>query len=480
MGGTKMLVALVLCLIVSTTMGQSSYRPKRSCSDDAMQCRINRLTSSEPSDRIECEGGLIELWDENEDQYLCSGVHAMRVTVQPNSLTLPNFFPFPRLVYIERGEGIMGVTFPGCPETYQSEGREEERIGEGERGFRESKDLHQKVHRFKRGDVLAIPPGAVHWCYNDGPEDIVAVHVTDLKNPSNQLDASFRAFYLAGGAGRSSQGRERQSSHYEFSNIFSVFDTSLMAEAFGVPEEVISRMQQTQDRSFIIRAEKGEMRILAPKGECDTGCDEEEHETRRSSHGRAQIGLMGVNGLEESICTMKLRHSTLNRKDSDVYTRRGGRLNIVNEHKLPILKHIDMSLEKGHMYPNTLYSPHWAVNSHSIIYVLNGDAHIQVVSNEGETIMNDRVSEGEMFVIPQYFAVSARAGNNGFEYVSFKTTSSPMKSPLVGYTSVFRAMPVQVLINSYQISPRDAQELKYNRQHQTFFLPARGGQSTRL
>ena len=160
-----------------------------------------------------------------------------------------------------------------------------------------------------------------------------------------------QAFYLAGGAGRSSQGRERQSSHYEFSNIFSVFDTSLMAEAFGVPEEVISRMQQTQDRSFIIRAEKGEMRILAPKGECDTGCDEEEHETRRSSHGRAQIGLMGVNGLEESICTMKLRHSTLNRKDSDVYTRRGGRLNIVNEHKLPILKHIDMSLEKGHMYP---------------------------------------------------------------------------------------------------------------------------------
>lgn len=129
---------------------------------------------------------------------------------------------------------------------------------------------------------------------------------------------------------------------------------------------------------------------------------------------------------------------------------------------------------------NTLYSPHWAVNSHSIIYVLNGDAHIQVVSNEGETIMDDRVSEGEMFVIPQYFAVSARAGNNGFEYVSFKTTSSPMKSPLVGYTSVFRAMPVQVLINSYQISPRDAQELKYNRQHQTFFLPSRGGQSTRL
>lgn len=129
---------------------------------------------------------------------------------------------------------------------------------------------------------------------------------------------------------------------------------------------------------------------------------------------------------------------------------------------------------------NTIYSPHWAVNSHSIIYVTRGEAHIQVVGHDGQSVMDDRVNEGEMFVIPQYFAVTAKAGNNGFEYVSFKTTSSPMKSPMVGYTSVFRAMPLQVLTNAYQISPSEAQELKYNREHQTIFLPSRGGQSKRI
>ncbi|KAL9239735.1 hypothetical protein vseg_014029 [Gypsophila vaccaria] len=136
---------------------------------------------------------------------------------------------------------------------------------------------------------------------------------------------------------------------------------------------------------------------------------------------------------------------------------------------------MDMSVEKGHMFPNTIYSPHWAINSHSVIYVTKGEAQIQVVGNNGETIMDDNVREGEMFVIPQFFTSTCRAGSNGFEYVSFKTTSSPMKSPLVGYTSVFRAMPLQVISNAYQISPSEAQELKFGRQHQTFFLSPMGG-----
>ncbi|XP_021768838.1 11S globulin seed storage protein 2-like [Chenopodium quinoa] len=461
MGGTKILVALSLCLMVSSALGQGSHKR---LSYQAQQCRINRLTSSEPNQRIECEGGLIELWDETEEQFQCSGIHAMRVTVQQNSLSLPNFHPFPRLVYIERGEGILGVTFPGCPETYDSSGRQEERIrGDEQREFGQQKDLHQKVHRFTRGDIIAIPPGAVHWCYNDGNEEVVTVIVNDLNNPSNQLDQTFRSFYLAGGLEKSSEIRGK------INNIFRPFAPELLSEAFDVPEDLIRKMQQTENRGLIIRVDKGEMRILSP------GSEQDYDDERR----RKYVGL-DVNGLEETICTMRLRHNLDNRREADVYSRHGGRLNIVNEHKLPILRHLDMSVEKGNMFPNTIYSPHWAVNSHSVVYVTRGEAHIQVVGNNGESVMDDRVNEGEMFVIPQYFTVSVKAGSNGFEYVSFKTTSSPMKSPMVGYTSVLRAMPVQVLTNAYQISPSEAHQLKYNREHQTFFLPSRGGRSRRF
>lgn len=119
------------------------------------------------------------------------------------------------------------------------------------------------------------------------------------------------------------------------------------------------------------------------------------------------------------------------------------------------------------MSQNALYSPHWSMNSHSIIYVTRGDAQVQVVGHNGQSIMDQRVSQGEMFVVPQYFASAAKAGTNGFEWVSIKTSNLPMKSPLVGYTSVFRAMPIDVITNSYQISPQDARDLKLNRGQQS-------------
>ncbi|XP_074286890.1 11S globulin seed storage protein 2-like isoform X1 [Silene latifolia] len=377
------------------------------------------------------------------------------------------------------GEGILGVSYPGCPETYQSTSRRQESGRRGEREWQSGgqSDLHQKVHRFRAGDILAIPPGAVHWSYNDGNEEIISIAVNDLNNHANQLDQNFRASFLAGGLGGRSGLRERRGEEQQFQqfqNIFSTFDSELMAEAFNVPEDLIKRMQQSQDRSLIVRAEKGQMRILSPRSLEE---EEEDEERRRSKY----MGLLDdVNGLEETVCTMRLRHNLDNRREADVFSRRGGRLNIVNQHKLPILRELDMSVEKGHMFPNTIYSPHWAMNSHSAVYVTQGDAQLQIVGNNGETIMDDTVKQGEMFVIPQFFTSICKAGNNGFEYVSFKTTSSPMKSPLVGYTSVFRAMPLQVISNSFRISPSQAQELKFGRQHQTFFLSpqAKSGRSS--
>ncbi|KAI4326562.1 hypothetical protein MLD38_031864 [Melastoma candidum] len=75
-----------------------------------------------------------------------------------------------------------------------------------------------------------------------------------------------------------------------------------------------------------------------------------------------------------------------------------------------------------------------------------------------------------MFVIPQFYTTVARASNEGFEWVSFKTSGQPMKSPLAGYTSVLRALPIEVIENAYEMSPREAMEVKFNRDHQTFLL----------
>jgi quercetin dioxygenase-like cupin family protein len=60
-----------------------------------------------------------------------------------------------------------------------------------------SGDQHQKVHRIRRGDVIAVPAGAAHWCYNDGNEELIAVSVLDLNNQANQLDQNLRVIFLS-------------------------------------------------------------------------------------------------------------------------------------------------------------------------------------------------------------------------------------------------------------------------------------------
>lgn len=153
----------------------------------AQQCRLQRIAGCQPSDRIESEGGFSELWDENEEQFQCAGVAPLRFVIRRNSLSLPKFHPMRGLVYIQRGQGIVGITYPGCAETFQSQTFQAGREPREERGQGLGGDQHQKVHRIRQGDVVAIPAGAAHWCYNDGEEELVAVAINDLNHRSNSL-----------------------------------------------------------------------------------------------------------------------------------------------------------------------------------------------------------------------------------------------------------------------------------------------------
>ncbi|KAK6164459.1 hypothetical protein DH2020_001323 [Rehmannia glutinosa] len=432
-------------------------RPSLQLSEE-QQCRIQRLTAAQPTQRIESEGGVTEIWDERQEQFQCAGVVAMRNTIRANGLSLPNYHPTPRLVFIERGQGFIGITFPGCAETYHAHTTQRTRERSEEETQRGSgKDMHQKVHRIRRGDIVAIPAGAAHWCYNDGNEELIAVSINDLNHMSNQLDQKFRAFYLAGGV---PQRGQQEQARQKFQNIFRAFDANLMAEAFNVPQEIVQRMQTEEEERGLIVIARERMSFITP--------EEKQEEWGRQS--------AADNGMEESFCTMKIRTNIENRREADMYSRQAGKLNVVDRNKLPILKYMDLSAEKGNLYPNALLSPDWAMHGHTIVYVTKGDAKIEVVGHNGQALMNDRVNQGDMFVVPQYYTSSCRAGNNGFEWVAFKTTGWPMRNPVAGYTSVMRAMPLQVLTNIYQISPNQAQGLKMNRGSQSFLLSPGGRQ----
>ncbi|KAI3979536.1 hypothetical protein MKX01_001728 [Papaver californicum] len=438
--------------------GQQQQRQFRQQSE----CRIENLQALEPTRTIQSEAGVTERWDENEEQLQCSGVAISRHVIQPRGLLLPEFANAPKLTYVVQGRGIQGVAIPGCPETYQSfqqliEGRSQQRSR-----FR---DEHQKIRYLRQGDIAALPTGIPQWIYNDGETPLVLITLLDTSNGQNQLDQRARRFYLAGNPqqqGQTTYQRSRQTEEERSgNNVFSGFDVEMLAEAFGVSTETARNLQsQNDNRGNIVRVENG-LRLIRPPRRVE----EEEREQREIRY----------NGFEETLCAARLVQNIADPGRADVYSPLGGRISSLNSQKLPILSYLQLSAENGVLYRNAIMAPHWNLNAHSIIYVTRGNGRIQIVGNYERPVFDGQVREGQILTVPQNYAVVKQAGSQGLEWVAFKTNDNAMISPLVGRISTIRAMPEDVLMNSYRISRDEARRLKFNREEMVVFAPTRSG-----
>lgn len=68
------------------------------------------------------------------------------------------------------------------------------------------------------------------------------------------------------------------------------------------------------------------------------------------------------------------------------------------------------------------FVPSWRMNAHAIMYVTRGEGRIEVVGDEGRSVFDGRVKEGQFIVIPQFYAVVKQAGEDGLEYITFTTS----------------------------------------------------------
>ncbi|KAE8650659.1 11S globulin seed storage protein 2 [Cucumis sativus] len=454
---TKVVLGILLCLFAFESVVSTHHAPERHWfREEAQQYRLDRIQARPPSRRIEWEGGITEVWDEANEEFQCAGVAAFRNIIRPNSLSLPKFHSSPMLAYIERGEGFLGLNFPGCNvEEYEAQSAQLSRSSRRIRVDKEE-DKHQKVRRVRRGDMIVIPAGTVQWCYNDCGQDLVVVAFMDLNNDDNQLDLRVRSSYLAGGVPREAR---RVSKSDDFVNIFNGFNKEFLEEAYNIPSDLARKMQEERSGGLIVKCDE-EMSFMTP--------EEEEEELSALPFSRREEDS---NGLEETICTARVQHNMNTQREADVYSREAGRVNILNQLKLPILRFMGMSAEKGHLFPNAQYNLHWSMTDHRLAYVIEGEAEIEIANDYGNQVFKERVSRGSMFVIPQFYPSFARAGPRGFEWITFKTSNQPMKSTVAGYTSFFRALPLQLLEQSFQITAAEAQQLKQTRSQHTFLFP---------
>ncbi|KAJ3672682.1 hypothetical protein LUZ60_007403 [Juncus effusus] len=315
-------------------------------------CQFSRLEQLNPSQRVRSEAGVTEYYEWTNEMLRCAGVSARRHIIEPRGLLLPKYNNAPSLVYIAQGRGLKGIMFPGCPETYQSFQQQWEQSSEQFReesmsmGQQMPRDEHQKVHRFRQGDIIALPAGVTHWCYNDGDVPIVAIQVFDWSNTANQLEPRQMDFFLAGRHQSAQQSFDmRGQMSYEMgqqtsNNVLSGFDTQLLAQAFGVNTELVRRLQAKNDqRGEIIHVREG-LRMLHPTRSSQ---EMQQQQQQQWEEGSMQMPWNMTNGLDEMFCTMKVRSNIDNLARADIFNQRVGRIARVNSQKLPILNLVQMS-----------------------------------------------------------------------------------------------------------------------------------------
>ncbi|KAL9404482.1 hypothetical protein Peur_001454 [Populus x canadensis] len=414
--GSSSLFSLIFCFLVlfnccfaqieqvNSQHGQQQQGQRRSQQNE---CQFDRINALEPARKFRSEAGVTEIWDENDQQFQCAG----------------------------------------CPETFQSS-------RQNSRDRRESsQDHHQKVRQVREGDVVALPSGVADWFYNNGESPLVLVQLLDTSNAANQLDQDFRKFFLAGNpqqelqSQRSSyqsgqhEGESRRHKQERYRNIFGGFDERLFAEAFNVDTKLARRMKNENDNRGIIVRVQHELQVLSPQQSREEEEREREHQRRPGGRG---------NGLEETFCNARLKHNINNPERADVFNPHAGRLTTVNSLNLPILRYLQLSAQRGVLYP--------------------------IVGDNGQAVFDGQVREGQVITAPQNFAAVKKAGSQGLEWVSFKTNDNAQISQLAGRISVIRAIPEDVLANAFQISREDARRLKNNREEVSVFSSSQQSQ----
>lgn len=272
------------------------------------------------------------------------------------------------------GQGIIGTVLPGCPESYQSfqqSEQQQQQEEESAESFR-PRDRHQRIDQYRQGDIIALPPGVAHWCYNDGDAPLVTFTVFNLQHSDNQLDLQHRVsenknpfifiygriistssklvtlqeFLLAGRERRSQQSVQEQETDIRRVNLLAGFDTDELTKVLRATRETVQSIQSDNDRrGHIVFVQQGFHVSRPARQQQQQECGSNEDEKKK----------MASNTFTDAVCSLRIRENINDPSGADVFTPRGGRITNVNSQKFPILKYLQMSLLRGVLY--RVYSP---------------------------------------------------------------------------------------------------------------------------
>lgn len=147
----------------------------------------------------------------------------------------------------------------------------------------------------------------------------------------------FQKFFLAGSPQLIERGAWEGESR-RGGNVFRGFADDLLEQAFKIDHELVRKIKgENDERDRIVQANE-DFEALLPES------DEQERERERHMQSESE------NGIEETICTLRLKHDIDRSERADIFNPRGGRISTANYHNLPVLRQVRLSAERGVLY----------------------------------------------------------------------------------------------------------------------------------
>ncbi|MFS7985942.1 putative 11-S seed storage protein, plant [Helianthus anomalus] len=136
-------------------------------------------------------------------------------------------------------------------------------------------------------------------------------------------------------------------------------------------------------------------------------------------------------------------------------------VNSLTEYKIPVLGKIGLSARFGRLEGNAMLAPSYLADGSIILsYVTKGSGLIRIVGSTGKADLDTRVEEGDLFIVPQFFAIAGIADDCGMDLFSVVTSSEPVFGQIAGEMSIWNALSPKVLQTALNINPELAEDFK--------------------
>ncbi|KAK3036837.1 hypothetical protein RJ639_031315 [Escallonia herrerae] len=343
-------------------------------------------------------------------------LHIGFISMEPNSLFIPQYLDSSLILFICRGEAKVGSIY---------------------------KD--ELVERqLRTGDVYRIDAGSAFYLVNTAEGQ--KLHVICSIDTSESLSwHSFQSFFIGGGRNPKS--------------VLSGFDQQTLSTAFNVS---IGEL-----RDIMTRQQSGAIVYLSPESHPPSVWSRfmALKKPERIAHLKRIVHFEVVPRNEEEWPTWSFREFLIslfgkeNKKTDDwkrtktldsynLYDRRPDFRNnygwslAVDESDYSPLRRSGIGIYLVNLTAGSMMAPHINPTATEYGIVLKGSGNIQIVYPNGSLAMNAKVSEGDVFWVPRYFPFCQIASRTGpFEFFGF-TTSAHRNRPqfLVGANSLLQTM----------------------------------------